>query len=80
MTSIVLLGFGNVSFNLIKTLANSSKINVLQVYNRSEIYLGKALDHIAFTTDLHVRIRFVFDYNGLRSNFSINLLTHLTKI
>ena len=52
MTSIVLLGFGNVSFNLIKTLANSSKINVLQVYNRSEIYLGKALGHIAFTTDL----------------------------
>lgn len=52
MTSIVLLGFGNVSFNLIKTLANRSEINVLQVYNRSEIYLGKALGHIAFTTDL----------------------------
>lgn len=52
MTSIVLLGFGNVSFNLIKTLVHNSNIAVLQVYNRSEIYLDKALGHIAFTTDL----------------------------
>ena len=52
MTTIVLLGFGNVSFHLINALNKAHNTAVIQIYNRNNIILGSELDHIPFTTDL----------------------------
>jgi len=52
MTTIVLLGFGNVSFHLINTLNRTNKVSVIQIYNRNNITISSELNHIPFTTDL----------------------------
>jgi|TARA_R110002110_G_scaffold35008_14_gene118558 predicted short-subunit dehydrogenase-like oxidoreductase (DUF2520 family) len=52
MTTIVLLGFGNVSFHLINVLTKVHKNSVIQIYNRNDISLNSELNHIPFTTDL----------------------------
>jgi predicted short-subunit dehydrogenase-like oxidoreductase (DUF2520 family) len=52
MTTIVLLGFGNVSFHLINALNKLNKNNVIQIYNRNNISLNSEINHIPFTTDL----------------------------
>jgi predicted short-subunit dehydrogenase-like oxidoreductase (DUF2520 family) len=52
MTTIVLLGFGNVSFHLINALNEVHKNTVIQIYNRHNISLNSELNHIPFTTDV----------------------------
>ena len=52
MTTIVLLGFGNVSFHLINAFNKLNKNTVIQIYNRNNISLNSELNHIPFTTDL----------------------------
>ena len=52
MTTIVLLGFGNVNFHLINALNSVNEITVIQIYNRNNIVLSSELNHIPFTTDL----------------------------
>ena len=52
MTTIVLLGFGNVSFHLINALNKVNKNTIIQIYNRNNISLNSELNHIPFTTDL----------------------------
>ncbi|MFT4670179.1 MAG: putative short-subunit dehydrogenase-like oxidoreductase (DUF2520 family) [Flavobacteriaceae bacterium] len=52
MTTIVLLGFGNVGFHLINELNKVNKNTVIQIYNRNNISLNSELNHIPFTTDL----------------------------
>lgn len=37
MVKVVLLGFGNVNFQLLKALSNSDQVAVVQIYNRSKI-------------------------------------------
>ena len=52
MTSIVILGFGNVGFHLCKTLDKSNQFSVIQVYNRNKILISSELRHIPRTTKL----------------------------
>lgn len=51
MIRIVILGFGNVGQHLFKAFSNASEIEVIQVYNRSEIDISEG-NPTNFTSDI----------------------------
>lgn len=52
MINVIFLGFGNVNYHLCKTLNESKKVSINQIFNRSEITIPSELKNIAFTTHL----------------------------
>lgn len=55
MIKTVLIGFGNVGFHLAKACKAADEIELLQIYNRSEVEANLQKEiNVAFTTDLNL--------------------------
>jgi len=52
MTSIVILGFGNVGQHLCKALCKCNDISIKQLFNRNQVNIPSELKHIPFTSQL----------------------------